>query len=179
VAVIGRLLNLTPRHLQRLATDGVIPKAARGRYELVPVVQGYVKYLQDLAAGKGDDARKTATTEYAIERAKKAQRENMKAAGELIPKTEIVAMIQGMFGHCRARLLAIPTKLAPLMDLLETTAEKKDAITEAIYDALQELSQTRAVFEGADGAGGGAGDNRATRRATAAAKPKREKRQRR
>ncbi len=151
VGVMARLLNLTPRHLQRLATDGVIPKAARGRYELVPVVQGYVKYLQDLAAGKGDDAHKTATTDLAIARAEKAQRENMKAAAEVIPTTEIVVMVQGMFGYCRAKILPIPTKLAPVLFICETVNEIKEKLTEALKEALLELSETRAVALLTDG----------------------------
>lgn len=145
VDVMARLLSLTPRRLQQLAKDGVIPKASRGRYELVPVVQGYVKYLQDIAAGKGDNAHQQAQTALAQERAKKVARENAIAAGELIPKADVVAGVQAMVGHCRARLLAIPAKLAPAIHLSESVPDIQEKITEAIYDALEELSNTRAV----------------------------------
>ena len=74
-----------------------------------------------------------------------AEQEAAMRAGELIPKEDVVSGMQTVFAHVKARMLAIPTKLVPVIDLLETTAEKKDKITEAIKDALDELSETRAV----------------------------------
>ncbi len=42
----AKIFNLTPRRIQQLAKEGIIPKAARGRYPLLGAVQGYVRYLQ-------------------------------------------------------------------------------------------------------------------------------------
>ena len=50
---IARLLVITPRRLQQLTKEGYLPKSERGRYELVPVVQAYIRYLRDRAV-KGD-----------------------------------------------------------------------------------------------------------------------------
>src|SRR4030065_330688 len=52
VAVISKLLDLTPRRVQHLANEGVIPRAEKGRYELVPAVRGYIRYLRDRAVGR-------------------------------------------------------------------------------------------------------------------------------
>jgi phage terminase Nu1 subunit (DNA packaging protein) len=52
VTVIAKLLLLTPRRVQQLSKEGVIPRAEKGRYELVPAVQGYIRYLHDRAFGK-------------------------------------------------------------------------------------------------------------------------------
>jgi len=49
VEIVAELLDLTPRRVYQLTTAGIIPKASRGRYELVPVVRGYIKYLRDRA----------------------------------------------------------------------------------------------------------------------------------
>ena len=49
LAVIARLLDLSERRVQQLSREGVIPKAERGRYDLVGAVRGYVAYLRDLA----------------------------------------------------------------------------------------------------------------------------------
>jgi hypothetical protein len=94
----------------------------------------------------------TAKLDYEEARRRKVTAEAMMAEqkvalqeGELIPKTDVVVMIQGMFGHCRARMLAIPTKLAPVVSLCETVPEIKEKLIEAINDALEELSETRAV----------------------------------
>jgi hypothetical protein len=52
VNVIAKLLDLTPRRVQHLANEGVIPRAEKGRYELVSAVRGYIRYLRDRAMGK-------------------------------------------------------------------------------------------------------------------------------
>lgn len=45
-SVIARLLLLTEPQVDQLTRDGVLPSAGRGQYELVPAVQGYVRYLK-------------------------------------------------------------------------------------------------------------------------------------
>lgn len=52
--VIGDLLNLTPRRVEQLASARIIPKSARGKYDPVPVVQAYIRYLQQKLAGGGE-----------------------------------------------------------------------------------------------------------------------------
>lgn len=47
VSTIAKLLLLSDRRVQQLTKEGVIPKAERGRYELAPAVQGYIRYLQE------------------------------------------------------------------------------------------------------------------------------------
>ena len=51
IAVISKLLDLSPRRVYQLANEGVIPRAEKGRYELVPAVRGYIRYLRDRAIG--------------------------------------------------------------------------------------------------------------------------------
>ena len=47
----ARLFNVSERRIQQLAKEGVIPRAGRGKYPLIGTIQGYVKFLQDRAAG--------------------------------------------------------------------------------------------------------------------------------
>ena len=54
VATIASLLMLSERRVQQLTREGVIPRAERGRYELVPAVQGYVRYLQERGGRSSD-----------------------------------------------------------------------------------------------------------------------------
>lgn len=55
VGVIAELFDLTPRHVQRLAKEGVLPKPQRGLYPLAPCIKGYVQYLRRAAKGQTDD----------------------------------------------------------------------------------------------------------------------------
>ena len=50
-AFFAKLFNVTDRRIQQLAKEGVIPKAARGKYPLIGVIQGYVSYLQERSLG--------------------------------------------------------------------------------------------------------------------------------
>ena len=46
VDVVAGLFGLTPRRIQQLAKEGVLPKAERGRYNLAACVRFYVAHLQ-------------------------------------------------------------------------------------------------------------------------------------
>ena len=38
------LLDVTERRIQQLAREGIIVRDKRGRYDLIPSIQGYVRY---------------------------------------------------------------------------------------------------------------------------------------
>src|SRR5262245_26231048 len=47
---MAKFIDVTPRRLQQLAQEGVIPKCeARGRYNPVLVTQSYIRFLRDRA----------------------------------------------------------------------------------------------------------------------------------
>ena len=52
IVAISKLLKLTERRVQQLAKDGIIPKAERGKYDLVSSVHGYVDFLKAKAGGE-------------------------------------------------------------------------------------------------------------------------------
>lgn len=66
VGTIAKLLLMTERRVQQLASEGVIPKSDRGRYDLVGAVQGYVRYLQDRSITPGN----AGTVDYHAEKAR-------------------------------------------------------------------------------------------------------------
>lgn len=177
VEVLARLLNLTPRRVQQLAKDGHIPRPVQGRYSVVPCVQGYCRYMQNALAGKHDSEKLTYDTRLAKEKAEKAARENQVARGELIPKQDVVAGVQAALAHARARILAVPSKAAPAVIILDSPAEVKEALTDYLHDALDELSRTRfvSVSEGEGGPDDGAGADGRAKRPKAPAKANRKR----
>lgn len=46
VDAVAALFGLTPRRIQQLAKEGILPKAERGRYNLAACVRSYVAHLQ-------------------------------------------------------------------------------------------------------------------------------------
>jgi hypothetical protein len=60
---------------------------------------------------------------------------------EVLQTSKVMAAWAGEIQRCRARLLAIPTKIAPLMIGVRTVAEAKRIAEEVVHEALGELSQ--------------------------------------
>ena len=140
-AELAALLGCTPRHLQQLAKDGIIPKAARGRWPAAAVT-AYCRHLQS-------DARR-GPADFQAERARltraQADAQEMKNAlqsGELVPTSQVVRAVSAVIGACRSRLLGIPAKAAPLLVGVETPHEVRSILCALVREACAELAQKR------------------------------------
>ena len=143
VTVIAKLLDLTDRRVQQLTSEGVIPKTERGRYELVPAVRGYVRYLRDRSIGKDGAVIPDIASERARltrEQADKMAMENAKARGELIPTPLVQKSIERAFSAFGARIDAIPRKAVPRLKGCSGDAAREKVLRELIREALHELS---------------------------------------
>lgn len=136
---IAELVGCTPRHLQQLAQDGIIPKAARGRWSAASVT-AYCQYLQaDVRRGPADFQAERARLTRA--QANLAEATLSQRQGELLARDDVDAAVIGAFARVRARLLAIPSKVAPMIGG-QSSPEASETIRRAIYEALRELSET-------------------------------------
>lgn len=91
VEALARLLNLTPRRVQQLAREGVIPKSGRGLYPFVPAIRAYMEYLQqaNLEQGDVDPDRLKPFERKAHYDAEYRKMEVQKKHGELISREEL------------------------------------------------------------------------------------------
>jgi phage terminase Nu1 subunit (DNA packaging protein) len=144
---ICKLLDLTPQRVAQLVNMGVIPRKERGRYELVPVVRGYIHYLRERAI-KGDA--QAGGDDYAAHRARltkakadMAEMEREQMANALIPAVDVERAWIEVVSNMRAKLLAIPTTAAADAQAAATLAEAKQVLKEKINEALAELSEMR------------------------------------
>ena len=143
VTTIAKLLLLTDRRVQQLSKEGVIPKSNRGRYELAPAVQGYVRYLQERSIG-----RESAPEDYHTEKSRlvklqadKAQFEIDELTGALVRSDEVESAWAAMVVDCKTRLLSVPSKAATLVATEPDPAACQVIIEEMVREALQELSE--------------------------------------
>lgn len=60
--------------------------------------------------------------------------------GELIEVEQIAELVGEEYANVRAKLLAIPVKLAPLMIGIEDLNEARDMIEQSVTEAMEELS---------------------------------------
>ena len=165
VDVISKLLDLTPRRVQHLANEGVIPRAEKGRYELVPAVRGYIRYLRDRSVGRDGVVIPDIASERARltrEQADRVAMENAKARGDLIPGLLVQKSIERVFAAFKARIEAVPRKAVPRLKGATKDAAREAILRELNRDALNELAAfdfagiIRGVGEGLSIGGNGA-----------------------
>jgi phage terminase Nu1 subunit (DNA packaging protein) len=130
-STIAKLFNLTERRIQQLAKEGIIPKSERGKYSLVAVVQGYVKYLQDRAAGRSAGSYRD-ESDIKVERkrlitaqANKIESENHKLRGELVPFELVEDVLNEMAVLYGSGIDALPGRLANELAGINEPAEIK------------------------------------------------------
>lgn len=159
VATIASLLMVSERRVQQLAQEGVIPKADRGRYELVPTVQGYIRYLQERSVHS--DA---STIDYAVEKARltKAQAdlaeiEVAKAREEVVGVAQLEKNLGNLLAEVQINLRNIPGRI--VSSLVGVTDERtiKARLMAEIDQVLQALADASVVIEPSDEGAAGEG----------------------
>lgn len=144
---IAKLLMLTERRVQQLVKEGVIPRAERGRYELAPAVQGYIRYLQERMAG---NASQVESIDYHKEKARKikaeadiAEIEAAKRRAEAIDAQEVKRAWQLILSEVRANMIGTtPARIAQLIRGLENETDIKRIVREEIELAMKVASET-------------------------------------
>jgi hypothetical protein len=150
LGVIARLLLLSERRVQQLSAEGVIPRAERGRYELAPAVQGYLRYLRDRSLGADGvdtalDTSGAAKLRLLQARARVAELEAERLGGTLLVRTQVEQAWTTLVLTLRAHLLALPVRGAPLALAAGTLPGTIAVLERLIHEALDELS-TRPVL---------------------------------
>ncbi len=140
---LAYLFKISERRVQQLATEGIIKKEARGRYNLTESIRGYVGFLQEgnAAAGEGDSAYGDARTQKMRADADKAIMETATIAGELIPVDIVAYSWNHMIGAFRAKLLNLPKKTAPIVQHEISFRKCQTALQSAVHECLAELSE--------------------------------------
>mgnify|MGYP001478333768 FL=1 len=141
IQAIAKLLKLSERRIQQLAKEGVIPKAERGKYDLIGSVQGYIDYLKAKVGGEftAEEVLKN-KNKLLKAKAELAEIDKMKASGELISKEEVKRTWLELVQKVKQKLLSIPNKVAPVVVTVKSINEIKLILQEKIYEALYEIT---------------------------------------
>src|SRR5688572_13798077 len=147
VSVLANLLCIDERRVQQLEKEGIIKKSGRGEYSLVASVQGYIRFLQN--AQRGGGGQELAKIKLRKEEAKTrlVELEVRQMEGELVPVADVHKAWTDISSHLRAKLLAIPSKMAPELASIGDVNETQSLLKKQITEALRELSSTDAVIE--------------------------------
>ena len=141
ITAISKLLKLTERRIQQLAKDNIIPRAERGKYDLVSSVHGYIDFLKAKAGGDftAEDVIKN-KNKLIKAKAELAEIEKMKATSELIPQEEVKSSWLELVHKLKQKLLSIPNKISPILVNIKNTNQIKLILQEKIYEALYEIT---------------------------------------
>lgn len=139
VDTIAKLLDMTPRRVQQLANEGIIPKPKdRGQYEIVPCVVGYIKHIKGMLNGEAGDlaSEKTRLTRA---QAEKTEIETARLKGELVSLAGAERGWSALVGAFRAKMLTLPPRASPVV-VNKKEREVEQILTDMVYEALAELS---------------------------------------
>ena len=121
-------------------------KGARGianQYDIGAVndwgIRRALEKPRSMYAGRGHDYQKE-RARLTHHQAERAELENAITRGELIPASLVEETWTSDVLRMRARLLAMPSKIAPTLSGLNTYSETLEVIKAACYEALEELS---------------------------------------
>ncbi|MCH8167164.1 MAG: hypothetical protein IIC03_04455 [Proteobacteria bacterium] len=140
-------LGLSVTRVSQLISADILPKAPRGRHDLAACRLAYLEHLREIAAGRGSrDGGLDLVAErarLARAQAEKVERENKIADGLYLEVAVVHRLVTGSFARVRAKLLASPARLAPVMAPAMSPAAAQGVLKTEIYTALNELGSTQ------------------------------------
>lgn len=149
---IAAIFGVDPRRVQQLAKEGVITSTKEGhanRYDLLPTIQRYIRYLSDKANGRESVSKKDAETEgrrLEAEADLKRSKADMAAIqlkeleGKMHRSEDVEAVMTDLVYTIRSMLMALPGRLAVDVVAAQTAAEASVVIRTEVYKILEELA---------------------------------------
>ena len=145
--VIAKIFGVSTRRVEQLKTEGVIKGHGKPtKYDLLPTIQAYIRYLSDKANGR-EKKETTAELEEAKLRAevdiKEAQMELKELQGKMHRAEDVEAIMTDHVLFLRSMLMAMPGKLAVDLSGTHTAPEQAERVKKEIYYILNQLADYR------------------------------------
>lgn len=152
VGTIANALNLSTRRIHQLKAEG-LPTVGKGQYELGPCMAWYIRYLQAALEKRGPNVNPDTPdllaekTRLAREQGNKLSIENSIKRGELVYVSDVISAWADHISSCRAKLLGLPTKVAPQLVNQTNANAIAGKLRDEIDTALTELSESADNYE--------------------------------
>lgn len=148
---LAALFGVTTRRVQQLAQEGVITATRKGnsnRYELMPTIQQYIKFLSEKAgnrqSSKGgaeiEGRRLEAEADLKRNKADISGLQLRELEGKMHRSEDVEAVMTDLVYTIRSMLMALPGRLAVDVVAAESSAEASEIIRAEIYKVLEELA---------------------------------------
>ena len=148
--VISKIFGVSTRRVEQLKTEGIIKGQGKPtKYDLLPTIQAYIKYLSDKANGrekKQADAqleteRLSADARIKKAKAEMAELELKELKGELHRASDVEAITADHVLFLRSMLVALPGKLAVDLAEISTAPEAAERVKQEVYGILGRLAE--------------------------------------
>lgn len=155
--VLADMLGIKQTTVRHLASSGVMPRVRNGRYKMRDCVHNYVMQLRiqskNPESGSTDEKPELRDMQAKHE-AVKLQMSEMQLKlmqGKLHRSEDVERVMTNMFASMRAKLLSLPSRVAPRVAETSDPTEVMAILQADIYDALRELAEyTPEMFYGDD-----------------------------
>ncbi|RDY30302.1 hypothetical protein [Lachnotalea glycerini] len=143
--VLGQIIGVSERRIRQLAEENVLVRAAKGRYKLNESLRNYILTLKVAIESKdadNPDGELNLDEERALHERIKRHISELKLQtmqGELHKSEDVERVMTDMLTSVKTKLLAMPTKLAPMLLSRSEIGYIKDLINKEILEALNEL----------------------------------------
>lgn len=141
---VAEFLGVSTRTIREMAQKGDLLRCGPARYDLRQFSKAWGGISERAAGRSGEDGDLDLVSErarLAKEQADAQAMKNEQSRMEVLPRAEVHIAVTSALMRVRAKLLAIPTKVAPLVFGLGM-AEIREKIQQCIYEALSELAGT-------------------------------------
>ena len=137
---IAALFELTPRRIQQLTKEG-----NANRYDLLPTIQKYIRYLTAKANGREPSKKDAEIEGRRLEAEADLKRSKADIAALQLKELEGTmhrseAVMTDLVYSIRSMLVALPGRLAVDVSSAATAAEASDIIRAEVYKILEELA---------------------------------------
>lgn len=146
---LATLFGVTTRRIEQLKAEGIIKGQGKPtKYDLLPTIQTYIKYLSDKAYGREEKKSKTELEEQKLKaeadwkqnKAKMAELQLKELEGQMHRSEDVEAVMTDLVYTIRSMLMALPGRLAVDTASAATAAEASEIIRAEVYKVLEELA---------------------------------------
>lgn len=149
------MLGITDRQVRNLEAEGVVIKQDRGKYVMLDSIKGYIAWLKtskDLEKKEPNYDLEAVRAKHESLKIQKTEIDLKVIKGQLHAANDVEHVMMNMLAFFKAKILAMPSKLAPTLTLMTSTQDISDRIEDECMLALNELADydPSLFFEGAE-----------------------------
>lgn len=145
--VLSDMLGVSNRRIRQLAEEGILVRAAKGRYKLAESIKNYIVTLRisnkdstgNISSEELDLDEEKAKHEVIKKQINQLKLQLMK--GEVHKSEDVRAVMSDMLAAFRSRLMNHPAKSAPVLANMYDAGQIQTYLEKEMSDALLELRQ--------------------------------------